>query len=260
MNSLNINGEAFLRRWVLFVLSLTILVTAACGKKARTANNDDLKPAAVAAANFDGGTYCVQTITQGPAPAQPLHFSNKENESDGSAKDFESDLSGDKFEVTLRQRHKATQYDKSGSTPAVDNGPIHSPSITTTVADGFAEVVQTNHYARSEPNQWSMGISTVAQGGTPWDLFINKPTTTKVGSETINGFETDKYAIDTTRQTQLEKSALLMAGQLRDYNIVGTAWVAKPEACIVQYQIDYEEDAKDGSVRKVHYEGGVTKQ
>jgi hypothetical protein len=81
----------------------------------------------------------------------------------------------------------------------------------------------------------------------------------QVATETISGYETTKYAVDTIHQSQLEKSPGLIGGQLKDYNIVGTAWVAKQGACVLQYQIDYEEDAKDGTVRKVHYEGSITK-
>lgn len=51
----------------------------------------------------------------------------------------------------------------------------------------------------------------------------------------------------------------LIGERLKDYNIVGTAWVAKQRACVLQYQIDCEEDVKDGTVRNVHYEGSTTK-
>lgn len=238
-----------------------------CGNKPRTASDDRpkaegrAKAAAAAAANdFDGGTYCVQNFLQGPPLPQPIHFSNKENESDGSSKDFETDLAGDKLDITFHQRRHAAADEKSTSSPAVDNGPIHVPAINITVADGFAEVTQPSHYVRSDAHDWAMGTTVVAQGGTPWGLFIYKPPVTKVGSENVSGFDTDKYAVDTTHQGQLDKSVGLIGGRLKDYNITGTAWVAKQGKCIVQYQIDYEEDGKDGTVRKVRYEGGVTKQ
>ena len=259
------NGAVLSQRWILFGLCLALLATVACSsKKSKSEQNDDPKPATSDDTHsFNGspigGTYCVQTIPQGPPVSHAIHFSNKESESDGSLKDFESDLSADKFDVTFHERHRATADDKPRSTPAVNNGPIHVPAMTVTVADGYAELVQTSHYTRSDDHDWSMGVTTVAQGGTPWGLFINKPPVTKVGTESIGGYDTVKYAIDTTHQTQMDKAALLMFGKLTDYNIVGTAWVAKQGACILQYQIDYEEDSKDGTVRKTHYEGGVTK-
>jgi hypothetical protein len=168
-------------------------------------------------------------------------------------------LSSDKFDITFRERHRATSDDKPGSTPAVDNEPIHVPARTVTVADGYAEIVQVSHYVRSNDHDWNMGATTVAQGGTPWGLFINKPPVTQVGTETISGYETTKYAVDTIHQSQLEKSPGLIGGatqrlQHRRYRLgreAGRLRLAIPD--------DYEEDAKDGTVRKVHYEGSITK-
>ncbi len=257
---MNIAAPDLSRGWLVLGLLLALLATIGCSsKKPKDAQNDDRKSTTAAREDFDGGAYCVQIISQGPPVSQPVHFSNKQTESDGSSKDFESDLSSDKFDITFRERHPATSDDKPGSTPAVDNGPIHVPARTITVADGYAELDQVTHYVRSQDQDWNMGVTTVAQGGTPWGLFIYKPQVTKVGSETISGYETTKYAVDTTHQSQLEKSPGLIGGRLKDYNIVGTAWVAKQAACVLQYQIDYEEHAKDGTVRKVHLEGSVTK-
>jgi hypothetical protein len=254
----SMNRAIFLKRWI--GIWLLLFATIACSKtKPKPMRHEDPKPVAPDIAQFDGGSYCVQTIPQGPSVTRAMHFSNKKSESDGSSADFESDLSADRFDVTLHQRHRATGADQASSTPAINDGPIHMPAMTTTIADGYADLVQTSHYTRSDQHEWAMGTTVVVQGGTPWGLFINKPTVTRLGSETISGFETDKYSVDTTRQTQMDKAALLMAGQLKDYNIVGTAWVAKQPACILQYQIDYEEDGKDGSVHKVHYEGGFTR-
>jgi len=258
---MNLNRAVLSRQWSLCVLCIALLTTIACSKKKPPAvEQPDPKPVASDATHFDGGTYCVQTIPQGPPVSQAIHFFNKQNESDGSLKDFETDLSSDKLDVAFHERRPATQFDQPSSHPAIDQGGMHVPAQTLTVADGVADMVETNHYTRSDAHEWAMGTTIVAQGGTPWGLFISKPIVTKVGSETISGFETDKYAIDTTQQSHLDKMALLMAGQLKDYNITGTAWVAKQPVCVLQYQIDYEEDGKDGSVRKQHFEGGASRQ
>lgn len=258
---MNLNRAVLLRPWIGFVLGVASLATTACSqKKPAPVEQPDPKTVASDAAHFDGGTYCVQAIAQGPPVSQAIHFFNKENESDGSLKDFETDLSSDKLDVAFHQRRPATQSDQPSTHPAIDQGNMHIPAQTLTVADGVADFVETNHYTRADTHQWAMGTTIVAQGGTPWGLFINKPTVTRMGSETASGFETDKYAIDTTHQTVGDKAAALMIGQLKDYNITGTAWVAKQPVCVLQYQIDYEEDGKDGSVRKVHYEGGATRQ
>jgi len=125
----NIGAPDLPRGWLVLGLFLALLATIGCsGKKPKDAQNDDRKSTAAASEHFDGGTYCVQTISRGPPVSQPVHFSNKQSESDGSSKDFESDLSSDKFDITFRERHRATSDDKPGSTPAVDNGPIHVPA------------------------------------------------------------------------------------------------------------------------------------
>ena len=263
---MNKNGAVLSKRWILFALFLAVLAAAGCSTKmSKSVQNGDPKPTASDdthsfGGHLIGGTYCVQIIPQGPPVSQAIHFSNKQSESDGSSKDFESDLLADKFDVTFHERHHANADDQPGSTPEVRKDGIHAPARTTTVSDGFAELVQTSHYTRSDDHEWVMGSNAIANGGTPWGIFVNKPPVTKVGTETISGYETVKYAIDTTHQSEMEKAALLIAGQLKDYNIVGTAWVAKDGACILQYQIEYEEDAKDGTARKVHYEGGISRQ
>jgi hypothetical protein len=244
---------------ILLISCIALLGVFGCYTNApETARQNEPKPTVAGGDHFDGGTYCVQALPQAPSMPQAVHFSNKQNGSDGTSKDFESDLAGDKLDVTFRERRHATADDRPVTAAAVNNGPIHVPAITITVADGYTETVRTSHFERSDPHDWAMGTTLVAQAGTPWGLFIYKPDVTKVGTESISGFETTKYAVDTTHQSQLEKAAGLM-GQLKDYNIVGNAWVAKQNSCVLQYQIDYEEDAKDGTVQKVHYEGGVTK-
>jgi|SRR5579872_6701073 len=237
-------------------LSISLMVAvAACDTHAKLAREESVsKPdnsSNPMQHRIDGGTYCVQTLAQGPPPSAPIHFSNKETETDGSSKDFESDLSGDKLDVTVHERHPATDFDRELNTV---RGAQPIP-----IKDGFAESVRTNHYDRSDTSGWTMGANSVVLGATPWGLFINKPPVTQVGTETISGFDTLKYAVDTRQQSTLDKAALLAAGRLKDYNITGTAWVLKDKNCVLQYDIDFEQDEANGKVTKTHYEGGVKK-
>jgi hypothetical protein len=187
-----------------------------------------------------------------PGPATPIHFSYKVNESDGSTKDYEADLSGDTFDRTITDRHPATDIDRElNSLPGPKTIAIH---------DGIAESVFSHHYTREDKSSWTEGWGGMEQGATPWGLFILKPPATPAGFENISGFETLKYVVDTTHQSQLEKSAGTMGFGVKDYNITGSAWVAKDGGCILQYAIDLETDGKDGKVSKSHYEGSVTKK
>ncbi len=238
-------------------VALSVVLFVGCASQSSGHNGETKPTQAVQTAKplerqLDGGTYCVQTFTQGQPPTAALHFSNEVNQSDGSGKDFEADLSGDVLDVTVHERHPVTDFDRESSKiPG---------SIPVAIKDGLAETTITNHYKRSDEVGWRTGANGIALGGTPWSLFVSKPSVAEAGTETINGFATVKYTIDTTHQTATDKAALLAAGHLKDYNITGAAWETKDTNCVLQYNIDYEEDSNDGKVRKTHYEGSVARK
>jgi hypothetical protein len=236
-----------------------LMLFAAAGCKSKSASEQQTAGTAAqsnGASNplvrqIDGGSYCVQTISQGPPVAAPLHFSYKVNESDGSAKDFEADLAAQTLDVDIRTRHPATDMDRELSKMGGPNPVV--------IRDGFAETENKNHYTRDDAHGWVMGSNSMALGGTPWGVFIAKPTSTQVGTENIIGYDTIKYAVDTSHQSAIDKSGAAAGWGVADYNITGTAWVTKDTACILQYAIDLDETGKDGKASKTHYEGGVTK-
>lgn len=254
------------RLLVMAVIAFTIaLLLAAPGCTSRSSKTPPVNkttesnPAANPAEQFPGGTYCVQTIAQGPPPAAPLHFSNKITESDPSSKSkvYQADLSGDTLDIIYHERWLATDEDRKFF---AETRKFEDPkTITRDMRDGFAEDTITNHYTRSDDVGWRGGVNRVAQGGTPWGLFIYKPPVSRVGTENINGYDTIKYAVDTTHQSEIDKSAGMLR-QLKDYNITGTAWVLKDANCVVQYNIDDEQVSTDGKVSKTHYEGTVAKK
>lgn len=202
---------------------------------------------------LDGGRYCVETMTKGPAVAAPIHFSHKQSSSDGSAKDYEADLSAQTFDLTIRYRYLAE--------PELLRDLPHTPPVH----DGFADSVRTHHYTRADTAGWSIAGRNVVLAATPWGLFVANPPATRVGTENIQGYETIKYAVDTTHQSQTDKSGAiqgsnLMGGNLKDYNIIGTVWATRDTGCILQYFIDSEKVYSDGTSSQDHYEGTITKQ
>jgi len=253
----NVNRQRFSRLGMSFSAGLMLLAPAACNfsspnKTLSAQSKGATKPSGP---QFDGGKYCVETMTQNPpGPATPIHFSYKENESDGSSKDFEADFSGDTFDRTITERHPATDMDRKYNEEFAKVAP------PVPIRDGFAENRRTIHYTRDDKSSWTEGWGAMEQGGTPWSLFVLKPTVTPAGSENIGGFETLKYVVDTSHQSQLDKYAGNWGWDTKDYNITGTAWVAKVAGCVLQYSIDLEKTGKDGKVSKAHYEGGVTKK
>jgi hypothetical protein len=244
--------------------SLNIVLLLACTSKPKAsedASRQQPPPASTALADqFDGSTYCVETFMQGPAPPQPLHFSYKVIESDPTqkSKDFEVDLSSDKVAVIYHDKWLATDSDRQFF---ADSKKFNNPETITRTIDGeFAETTVINHYSRSDPSQWTMGSTSVSQGGTPWGLFLSRPPVNRVGEENINGYDTIRYAVDTTHSGPIDKAPLLAMSQMKDYNITGMVWVAKDAKCVLQYNLDYEQDGKDGKVTKTDYEGTVTKK
>lgn len=201
---------------------------------------------------FDGGTYCVQKFTQGPSPAQPLHFSNKVTESDGSAKDFEEDLSGDALDQTIAEQHPATDEDRQLASAS-------GAASVWSIQGGLAEMRTTNHYMRSDASGWNVGSNGAVLSAAPWGLFILKPHVGRLGTEQVNGYNTIKYVVDTTHESGMDKAPGLLR-QLKDYNITGTAWVLQDANCVLQYDIEDERVGMDGKVSKTHYEGTITKK
>ena len=244
------------------VLAATMLLTlVACSSKPRSTERTKppLKETA-AQDHFDGGTYCVQTFLQGPPPAQPLHFSYKVVESDPSSKtkDYEADLASDTLDVIYHERWLASDDDRALIN---DSRKFDDPkSVIREIKDGYAEITFINHYTRSDASQWRMAATSLAQGGTPWNLFVSRPGVSRVGNENLNGYDTVKYSVDTTHASQSDKAALMMFSRLKGYDITGTAWVLKDANCVLQYSVDYAEESKDGKASKTHYEGTVTKK
>jgi hypothetical protein len=199
-----------------------------------------------------GGTYCLETFAQGPVQAKTVHFSYKVSESDGSLKEYAGDLAGDNLDSSVHEKRVANDMDREMAADKNLKGPP--------VVNGFVETTRARHATRSDASGWSMGWGGSVQAVTPWGLFIAKPNVKQVGTESVAGFDSAKYSVDTDGQGQLDKMPLMLAGGLKDYTIKGNAWVDSNQQCILQYIIDYEEVMKDGTVKKTHYEGSTTRQ
>src|SRR6185503_2292104 len=240
---------------ILVLTTLALISTAACKSHSRArvkAEKAGDENAAASASHPIGGTYCLETFAQGPADSRTVHFSYKQNGSDGSFKDYEGDLAGDKLDSSVHEKHVATDMDRELAQLKNAPGPP--------VVDGFVETTRPLHETRDDRSGWSMGSGGQVQAFTPWGLFIAKPNVKQVGSENVAGFDAIKYSVDTDGQSQLDKMALTLAGGLKDYTIKGNAWVDSKQQCILRYTIDYDEVKKDGTERKTHYEGNTTRQ
>lgn len=258
-NLVDSESEADVRRknqfscavWAILVPSLAAFIVAGC-KTHPSAKVEAAKTESTVKSAPVGGTYCLQTYAQATSPIKSVHFSYKETESDGTLKDYEGDLAGDNLDSTVHEKRPANDVDREMANDKQLAGPP--------IVDGFVETNRSLHSTRSDVSGWSMGSSGQVQAFTPWGLFIAKPVVTQAGAENVAGTEALKYSVDTAQQSQLEKLPLTLAGGLKDYTIKGTAWVDRKQQCILQYDINYEQIAKDGTVRKTHYEGSTVRQ
>jgi hypothetical protein len=240
-----------------------LIALSGCSSKPKPAEETTSKPSQASTApdsdQFDGGTYCAQTFMQGAAPSEPLHFSYKVTESDPTqkSKDFEADLAGDTMELVHTDKWLASDEDRKFFQES--SGTTDPKIIQRTINNVMAEETITNHAMRSDEVGWSGIVLSVTQGGTPWGLFVLKPTVSRVGEEKVNGYDTVKYAVDTSKESEMDKSADSLRG-LKDYNITGTAWMLKDAKCILQYDITDQQTGKDGKSRTTHYQGSMTKK
>jgi hypothetical protein len=251
----NFSAYRYFRSWVVLAAVLLLLAFAGCTSRGRGSSESKESGGArqPAAGNgeteFVGGDYCMETIMQAP-PGAPVHFAYQVNDSDGSSKSFDGELAGDTLDVTTHERRPATDFDREMASVPGAKPPV--------INQGFVESSRTSHYQRSDPSGWAEARLLV-HGATPWTLFVLKPSSKKVGDDSVSGYPAIRYAIDTTHESALEKSPGDIGWAVKDYNITGSAWLMKDSGCILQYDIDLEKDGKDGKVSKTHYEGRTTK-
>jgi outer membrane murein-binding lipoprotein Lpp len=87
-----------------------------------------------------------------------------------------------------------------------------------------------------------------------------------VRDEQTGGYDTRRYDFDLTNVDATIKRALSLgnampgARQTKDYNVKGSAWIAKADGRMVKYQFENIWVFADGSNYTTHYEGTVTKQ
>lgn len=138
--------------------------------------------------------------------------------------------------------------------------------VTSAGIEGTATVNgQTNpiHAARAEdPHSVDMQATMLVMPMMFQELNMAKDgaATLPVGQESVNGYDTIKYTVDTTKLTAMDKAGWTAGMNAKDYNITATAWITRDTGCMVKFNGDFEVDNKDGSVDKTHYEGDITRK
>jgi len=118
----------------------------------------------------------------------------------------------------------------------------------------------TKHLARAQMSEMELDFDIM--GPVPWhgELVAAQDAAKLAGAENVNGYRTLKYSMDTANEPSSQKATFESLMAVKDYKIIGDAWVARDTGCLVKYAIDFEKDGKDGSVERLHFEGNATKR
>ncbi|MGC2476688.1 MAG: hypothetical protein WA485_20305 [Candidatus Sulfotelmatobacter sp.] len=153
-------------------------------------------------------------------------------------------------------------YKYSGSSDSIDNEADITPQAMDIISKD-ASGSHSYHGVRSDENSWDAAIldlSSLRFTGLSARIDSLNGTSALIpqGAESVNGYKTTKYAIDTTRANSSDKQqfeALFNKGSFEK----GAIWVPS-DGCAVKLVLDEAIVQNDGSVDKGHYELAVVKK
>lgn len=137
--------------------------------------------------------------------------------------------------------------------------------VTASTIDGTRtdpQGVQPIHGVRSDTDSWRgawMKLSAISGMSSTFALVHNADeATVREAAESLNGYDTIRYSVDTTRATSVESGlyrTTLGAGGFEK----GTVWVTS-KGCPVKFVLDVEMHLRDGSVAHDHYEEAMIRR
>jgi hypothetical protein len=213
---------------IAIVAVLTLLTLTACSSGTTTKAPENEKPAATAQNANGPGINLNLIISRLQNPPDSYHYSYK-NTGDPNTTEDEADVTPQTLDGTF----------------ATNASDVTKPPVSNKV-----------HAVRSDENGWRMawesfsGIMKLAGKG---GLIVQNAV--REGTEKVNGYDTTRYSVDTTRGNAAGNSVMLGQGGF----IKGTAWVTS-DGCPVKMILDEEIHLRDGSVSKNHFEEAISKK
>jgi hypothetical protein len=128
---------------------------------------------------------------------------------------------------------------------------------TRTAPDGLRPI----HGARSDTDSWHSAwanLSAISGMSSTFALVRNADSNVREGTESVNGFDTFRYSVDTTRAESAEAGlyrATLGEGGFEK----GTVWVTA-QGCPVKFALDAESHLKDGRIEHDRYEEAIIRK
>ncbi|HEV2616995.1 MAG TPA: hypothetical protein VGU63_10340 [Candidatus Acidoferrales bacterium] len=225
--------QAFLLRWAMCAaIGPVLAITCGCKRSSSTEANsaESSKTNRPQLMRFSptGASICLQQMIKN-SPG-PLHLAFMEVSSDSKSINIEADVTPATIAYTKRE---SSAGQTSESTKKLDRAHLSETDLDFDI-----------------------------MGPVPWhgELVAGQDAARTQGTENVNGYDTLKYAIDTANEPAAQKATFDELLLVKNYKIKGTAWVTSGTGCLVKYFIDFEQDAKDGSVKRTHFEGNVAKK
>lgn len=153
----------------------------------------------------------------------------------------------DSFHYTYKHNEVAWEADL---TPNTIDG-------TRTAPEGVRPI----HGVRSDTESWHgawMNLSVISGMSSTFALIRNADSNLREGTESVNGFDTIRYSVDTTRSGSVEAGlyrATLGPGGFEK----GTVWVTT-QGCPVKFALDAEMHLNDGRIEHDHYEEAIIRK
>lgn len=136
--------------------------------------------------------------------------------------------------------------------------------VTPTTIDGTRtapDSVRPIHGIHSDTDSWHgawMNLSAISGMSSTFALVRNSESNVREGVESVNGFETVRYSVDTNRAGTVE-AGLYRATLGTGGSEKGTVWVTA-QGCPVKFGIDVEMHLNDGRVEHDHYEEAIIRK
>ena len=222
----------FVRQVMWIAMGATLAMASGCNFGTQSKAEEGSAPAVPMTQpnrfNPTGASVCLQQMIKNPPG--PFHVSFAEKSSGQDASTVEADV-----------------------TPATIDYTKHDTSAGQTSTD-------TKHLARAQVTEMEVDFDLMKP--VPWhgELVAAQDAAKSAGAGNVNGYNAIEYLIDTANEPAAQKATFLSLMAVKDYKIVGSAWVATDNGCLVKYAIDFEQDKENGSVKKTHFEGNVTKR
>lgn len=177
-------------------------------------------------------------------PAAPFHASFKKAGMNGFSYQCEADVSADGISGQQTDFSPATQvgsdvFPANTRTRQLKGTPFHSQDWYT-VYGGISMTFLNGHIRDAQP-----GVKYIAD-------------------EQAGGYDARRYDFDLTGVDADIKKAMSIGNaaglrQTKDYNVKGSAWIAKEDGRMVKFRFDNIYTFADGKLDGTHFEGSVTK-